>query len=112
LDSPHRLIKYQELFFGTIDAASIYPREIVKATLKHNTAALILAHNHPQVFLDPPLQTSVLAINFGVELRCAEISSLELSDFDRKTGLLEIRLLARYAAPPKDSKPMPSNISS
>ena len=47
LDSQHRLIEFEELFYGTIDAASIYPREVVKACLKHNAAAVILAHNHP-----------------------------------------------------------------
>lgn len=53
LDSQHRLIEYQELFFGTIEAASIYPREIVKAALKHNAAAMILAHNHPSSIPEP-----------------------------------------------------------
>ena len=53
LDSQHRLIEYQELFFGTIDAASIYPREIVKTALKHNAAAMILTHNHPSSIPEP-----------------------------------------------------------
>jgi len=60
LDSQHRLIEYQELFFGTVNAASAYSREIVKAALQHNASALILAHNHPPVFLNPPLQTLAL----------------------------------------------------
>ena len=47
LDNRHRLIDYQELFFGTVDSASIYPREVVKAVLKANAAAVIFAHNHP-----------------------------------------------------------------
>lgn len=47
LDNKHRLIEFEELFYGTIDAASVYPREVVKACLKHNAAAVILAHNHP-----------------------------------------------------------------
>ncbi|MGL1254840.1 JAB domain-containing protein, partial [Vibrio parahaemolyticus] len=41
------LIAFEELFFGTIDSASIYPREVLKAALKVNAAALIFAHNHP-----------------------------------------------------------------
>ena len=53
LDSQQRLIEYQELFFGTIDAASICPREIVKTALKHNAAAMILAHNHPSGIPEP-----------------------------------------------------------
>ena len=47
LDNRHRLIEYQELFQGTIDGASVYPREVVKAALLLNAAAVILAHNHP-----------------------------------------------------------------
>ena len=53
LDSQHRLIQYKELFYGTIDAAAIYPREIVKAALKVNAAACILAHNHPSGVTEP-----------------------------------------------------------
>jgi DNA repair protein RadC len=53
LDSQHRLLKYTELFFGTVNAASVYPREIVKATLAVNAAAVILAHNHPSGIAEP-----------------------------------------------------------
>ncbi|MCE7614279.1 hypothetical protein LZT09_06635, partial [Vibrio fluvialis] len=42
-----RLIEFKELFHGTIDAASVYPREVVKVVLEANAAAVILAHNHP-----------------------------------------------------------------
>ncbi|MBU2790047.1 DNA repair protein RadC [Acidithiobacillus caldus] len=47
LDQRHALIAYEELFQGTIDSCSIYPREIAKRALEHNAAAVILAHNHP-----------------------------------------------------------------
>jgi len=47
LDNRHKVIAYEELFRGTIDGASVYPREVVKRALHHNAAALILAHNHP-----------------------------------------------------------------
>jgi DNA repair protein RadC len=53
LDSQHRLLKYTELFYGTINAASVYPREIVKATLAVNAAAVILSHNHPSGIAEP-----------------------------------------------------------
>lgn len=53
LDNRHRLIEYQELFFGTIDGASVHPREVVKAALKLNAAAVILAHNHPSGVAEP-----------------------------------------------------------
>jgi DNA repair protein RadC len=47
LDKRHRLIQYQQLFRGTIDGASVHPREIVKLALQRNAAAVIIAHNHP-----------------------------------------------------------------
>lgn len=47
LDNQHRLIEFNELFYGTIDSASVYPREVVKLALERNAAAVIFAHNHP-----------------------------------------------------------------
>ncbi|MBB3189200.1 RadC family protein [Halomonas cerina] len=47
LDSQHRVIRFEELFRGTIDSASVYPREVVKHALAHNAAAVIFVHNHP-----------------------------------------------------------------
>ena len=53
LDNQHRLINYEELFFGTIDGASVHPREVVKRVLSHNAAAVIFAHNHPSGLAEP-----------------------------------------------------------
>lgn len=53
LDTQHRVIRYDELFFGTIDGTSVYPREVVRAVLRHNAAAVILAHNHPSGIAEP-----------------------------------------------------------
>lgn len=53
LDNQNRLIIYEELFFGTIDGASVYPREVVRRALAHNCAAVILAHNHPSGVAEP-----------------------------------------------------------
>jgi DNA repair protein RadC len=47
LDNRHRLIQFEEVFRGTIDGASVHPREIVRQALRYNAAALIFAHNHP-----------------------------------------------------------------
>ncbi len=47
MDNKHRILACEEMFHGTIDGASVYPREIAKAALKHNASAIILAHNHP-----------------------------------------------------------------
>jgi len=53
LDNRHRVIAFQELFHGTIDGASVHPRVVVKETLRHNAAAVILAHNHPSGVAEP-----------------------------------------------------------
>ena len=53
LDNRHRVIRFEELFRGTIDGASVHPREVVRAALKHNAAALIFAHNHPSGVAEP-----------------------------------------------------------
>ncbi|EHZ7430971.1 DNA repair protein RadC [Vibrio cholerae] len=53
LDNQHRVIRDEILFEGTIDAAIVYPREVVKRALHHNAAAVILAHNHPSGVAEP-----------------------------------------------------------
>lgn len=53
LDNQNRLITSEILFSGTIDAASVYPREVVKLVLAHNANAVILSHNHPSGKLEP-----------------------------------------------------------
>jgi DNA repair protein RadC len=53
LDNQNRLIAYEELFFGTIDGASVYPREVVRRAMSHNAAGLIFAHNHPSGVAEP-----------------------------------------------------------
>ena len=47
MHSRHCILACEEMFYGTIDGASVYPREVVKAALRHNASAVILAHNHP-----------------------------------------------------------------
>jgi len=53
LDTRHRLIVFEELFRGTIDGATVHPREVVRRALQHNAAAVILAHNHPSGVAEP-----------------------------------------------------------
>jgi len=53
LDTRHRIIGFEELFKGTIDGASVHPREVVRRALHHNAAAVILAHNHPSGVCEP-----------------------------------------------------------
>ena len=53
LDNRHRVIAFEEMFRGTIDGASVHPREVIKRCLEHNAAALIVAHNHPSGVAEP-----------------------------------------------------------
>ena len=52
LDSQHRILCYEELFTGTINTATVYSRPIIERVMKHNAAALIIAHNHPSGLAD------------------------------------------------------------
>ncbi len=53
LDNRHRVLRFDQLFRGTIDGTSVYPREVVKEALSINAAAVILAHNHPSGVAEP-----------------------------------------------------------
>ena len=53
LDNRHRVLAFEELFRGTIDGASVHPREVVRAAIRHNAAACIFAHNHPSGVAEP-----------------------------------------------------------
>ncbi|MEZ5564316.1 MAG: DNA repair protein RadC [Gammaproteobacteria bacterium] len=53
LDNRHRVLAFEELFRGTIDSTTVYPREVVRQALQRNAAAVILAHNHPSGVPEP-----------------------------------------------------------
>ena len=53
LDSKHRMLAFEVLFRGSIDSASVYPRQVVKRALAHNAAAVIFCHNHPSGITEP-----------------------------------------------------------
>ncbi|MHC8334113.1 RadC family protein [Pseudomonas sp. LB3P25] len=53
LDSRHRVVAYEPLFYGTIDSVSVYPRRILQRALEHQCAAIIFAHNHPSGHTNP-----------------------------------------------------------
>lgn len=60
LDAQHRVIEAEELFRGTLTQTSVYPREVVKAALHHNAAAVIFAHNHPSGVSEPSKSDEML----------------------------------------------------
>lgn len=77
LDNRHRLIEYKEFFQGTINGASVHPREIVKYTLKVNAAAVILAHNHPSGVSEPSEADKVLTRRLADILQVVDIRVLD-----------------------------------
>ncbi len=77
LDNRHRVICFEELFHGTIDGASVYPREVVKRALSHNAAALILAHNHPSGVAEPSLADRQITSHLKRALSLVDIRVLD-----------------------------------
>ncbi|MGP9826116.1 JAB domain-containing protein [Ectopseudomonas khazarica] len=77
LDAKHRLIQYVEMFRGTIDSASVYPREVVKEALRLNAAAVIFAHNHPSGNPEPSQADKVLTQRLKEALALVDVRSLD-----------------------------------
>lgn len=77
LDNRHRVLAFEVLARGTIDAAAVYPREVVKTALAHNAAAVILAHNHPSGVAEPSASDRDLTERLVAALRAVEIRVLD-----------------------------------
>ena len=77
LDNRHRLIAFDELFRGTIDGASVHPREVVKQALARNAAALILAHNHPSGVAEPSQADELITRRLREALALVDIRVLD-----------------------------------
>ncbi|MAE23566.1 DNA repair protein RadC [Pseudomonas chengduensis] len=77
LDTQHGLIEYAELFRGTIDSAAVYPREVVKAALRLNAAAVIFAHNHPSGNPEPSQADRQITQRLKDALALVEVRTLD-----------------------------------
>ncbi len=77
LDTRHRVLKFEELFQGTLDGAAVYPREVVKSALAHNAAAVILAHNHPSGVAEPSRADEALTQRLKEALALVDIRVLD-----------------------------------
>lgn len=77
LDARHRVIRYEELFRGTIDGATVYPREVVKRALQHNASAVILGHNHPSGVSEPSEADRSITLKLAKALALVEIRLLD-----------------------------------
>jgi len=77
LDSRHRLIAAEDLFRGTISSASVHPREVVKATLRHNAAAVVLYHNHPSGLSEPSAADELITRRLKEALALIDVRVLD-----------------------------------
>ena len=77
LDNQHRIIAYEELFFGTINTATIHPRPIIERVLQLNAAALILAHNHPSGLSDASQQDIAVTERLREALELVDVRLLD-----------------------------------
>lgn len=77
LDTRHRVIAFEELFRGTLNGASVHPREVVKRALSLNAAAVILAHNHPSGVAEPSAADRHLTSRLRDALSLVEIRVLD-----------------------------------
>jgi len=77
LDNRHRVITFDEVFRGTIDGASVHPREVVKLALARNAAAVILAHNHPSGIAEPSQADELITTRLREALALVDIRVLD-----------------------------------
>jgi DNA repair protein RadC len=77
LDNRHRLIHFEEVFRGTIDGASVHPREVVRQALRYNAAALIFAHNHPSGVAEPSQADELITLRLRDALALVDIRVLD-----------------------------------
>ncbi|OOC09037.1 MULTISPECIES: RadC family protein [Thioalkalivibrio] len=73
LDNRHRVLAFEELFRGTIDGASVHPREVVRRVLHHNAAAVILAHNHPSGVAEPSRSDALITRRLSEALALVDV---------------------------------------
>ena len=77
LDAQHRVIELQQMFRGTVTQTSVYPREVVKASLALNAAAVILAHNHPSGAAEPSRADEYLTQTLKTALQLVDVRVLD-----------------------------------
>ena len=77
LDNKHRVIEYEELFRGTVNSATVHPREVVRYAIKHNAVAIVLAHNHPSGLAEPSLSDREITQKLKEALQLIDVRVLD-----------------------------------
>lgn len=77
LDTRHRVIAHEVLFYGTVDGCEVHPREVMRAAIKHNAAAVILAHNHPSGGVEPSAADRAVTARLKQALAMVDVRVLD-----------------------------------
>lgn len=77
LDNRHRAIGFEKMFFGTVDGAEVYPREVLRAALLRNASAIIICHNHPSGNPEPSAADRAVTLRLRDALALVEIRLLD-----------------------------------
>ena len=77
LDTRHQVIDYEELFAGTLNGATVHPREVVRSVLEKNASAVILAHNHPSGIAEPSQSDAILTKRLQESLQLIDVRLLD-----------------------------------
>jgi len=77
LNTQHQVIKFERLFYGTINAAAVYPRVVVEAAIKYQAGAIILAHNHPSGIAEPSVADNQITERLAQALALVDITVLD-----------------------------------
>lgn len=77
LDAQHRVITVEDMFHGTLTQTSVYPREVIRAAIDKNAAAVIFAHNHPSGVAQPSSADEYLTRNLKEALQYIDVSVLD-----------------------------------
>jgi DNA repair protein RadC len=77
LDTRHRVLRFVELFRGTIDGASVYPREVVKLALHEHAAAVVLVHNHPSTVAEPSVADEMITQRIRDAMQLVDVRVLD-----------------------------------
>lgn len=77
LNSQHQVLKFERLFFGTLNAAAVYPRVVVEAALNHQAGAVILAHNHPSGIAEPSIADDQITQRLSQALALIDVNVLD-----------------------------------
>jgi DNA repair protein RadC len=77
LDNRHRPIAFELMFYGTLDGAEVYPREVARTALRHNAAALVVCHNHPSGSTEPSAADRAVTLRLRDALALLDVRLLD-----------------------------------